>query len=287
LEHYAHLILAYDGLEVSLVERWNFENLMQKCYGVHYVGFLSRLYTPIIWSCFLTGRNVEEHGYDIEGLKRKRASDALHPLLRPLYRLRRCLPARKLGLRRLLVRLGLARHSPPSRMPGNLARTTFLEILRRRGLRCHAIEVPGYNEERNEFFRGALDRRDIDGRRLVELALRESERRVKLAMRLLDEDVDVLMLYLFVPDIIHHLDRGSIHDTLRLHRAYWLCDRWTAQLKEHMGDGVCLIVSDHGFSRKTGYHTEYGFWSLNIDPPFKPRTVLDFHKLVLKLVGGA
>ncbi|RLF11537.1 MAG: hypothetical protein DRJ69_01825 [Thermoprotei archaeon] len=171
-------------------------------------------------------------------------------------------------------------------MPRNLARTTFLEVLRRQGLGCRAIEMPGYSEESNELFRSALDRRHIDRRRLVELALAESERRVRLAMKLLNGGVNVLMLYLLVPDIIHHFDRRSMHDTLCLHRTYWLCDRWTALLKEHLGDGVCLIVSDHGFSRKTGYHTEHGFWSLNVEPPFRPRTVLDFHRLVLRLVGA-
>lgn len=59
------LILGLDGLDPDLVERWRLRWFMQKSYGRHYVGFLKTKYTPIAWACFVTGKNVEEQGYDI------------------------------------------------------------------------------------------------------------------------------------------------------------------------------------------------------------------------------
>jgi len=102
------LILGLDGLDYDLVTRWELKIFMQRVFGKHYIGDLRDLYTPIIWSCFLTGLNVEKHGYDLESLKRKRNIDAFkNKYLRALYLIRRKLPIKKLGIRSLLVRFNL------------------------------------------------------------------------------------------------------------------------------------------------------------------------------------
>lgn len=48
-------------------------------------------------------------------------------------------------------------------------------------------------------------------------------------------------------------------------------------------DYAILIVSDHGFDIKEHYHSQWGFWSLNIKPPFIPNKITDFKRLVLKI----
>mgnify|MGYP000291764529 CR=1 FL=1 len=288
------LIIGLDGLDARYVERWSLRGLQQAHWGQHYVGFLKKLYTPILWSCFLTGLNVEEHGYDLERLRYKRGEDALPPSVRPFYALRkRLLPGHvKLGIRWFLAKLRVVKRCPPSNMPPGLRRRSFLNALEARGLRVHAIEVPGYNERWNEYFRTAWSRflsaPLTDRLRMIGYCIRECERRVSLAVRALSgrRRPDVLMVYFPMPDIAHHLLLKGIRAIRELHRAYWLAERWVETIKEMAGpDYACLIVSDHGFERAEKTHSDHGFWSLNVEPPFRPERITDFYRLVMELVS--
>ena len=288
------LIIGLDGLDARYVERWSLRGLQQAYWGQHYVGFLKKLYTPILWSCFLTGLNVEEHGYDLDTLKSKRGLDGLNPALRPFYLLRKALlpDYLELGIRKLLIRVRLARICPPSNMPPKLRERSFLDVLKGRGLEVMAIEVPGYNEEWNEYFRTAAGRFFSaslkDRLRMIGYCIRECERRVSLAVRALSGRgrPDVLMVYFPMPDIAHHLLLKGIRATRELHRAYWLAERWAEAIKEAAGpDYACLIVSDHGFERAEKTHSDHGFWSLNVEPPFRPERITDFYRLVMELAS--
>ena len=286
------LIIALDGLDASLVVRWSFRGLLQSSWGRHYVGFLKNLYTPIIWSCFLTGENVEELGYDLDALRAMRRAEAFPPVLRQAYMIRRkLLSSRRLGLRALLRKLGFFRGLPPANMPPRLRKRAFLEILRERGLRVKAIEVPGYNERWNEHFRTALSRfitAPMSKRlKFLDYCVRECERRVSLAIGELERRrPDVLMLYLPLPDIAHHLFIKGLRASLVLHRIYWMAEGWAMAVREAAGpEYACLVVSDHGFDRRRKTHSDYGFWSLSLEPPFRPEKITDFHRLVMELVG--
>ena len=286
------LIVALDGLDVNHILKWSFYGLLQEYWGRHYVGFLRYLYTPIVWSCFLTGLNVEEMGYDMNSLTDKRRREAFHPLLRPLYLLRKKLlpPGVSLHIRPFLTRLGLMNVYAPSIMPEELRGRTFLEFLKARGLKVKAIEIPGYNERRNEYFRtiwihyATANLREK--KRIARLCLAECERRLSTALDLLSRhDLDLLMVYFPMPDIAHHLFFKGIRELVQLHRAYWLAEGWVKKLKEAAGPGyACLVVSDHGFIRSERTHSDHGFWSLNVKPPFKPSRITDFYRLVVKLV---
>ena len=286
------LIVALDGLDMDHVMRWSLKGLLQEHWGRHHVGFLRYLYTPIIWSCFLTGLNVEEAGYDMSSLTDKRRREAFHPLLRPFYLLRRkLLPSGvSLHIRPLLTKLGLVNVYAPSIMPEELRGRTFLEFLKARGLKVEAIEVPGYNEHKNEFFRTILTRYATANlskkKKILDLCLAECERRLSLALELLSHrELDLLMVYFPIPDIAHHLFFRGIRELLLLHKAYWLAEGWVRKLKEVAGPGyACLVVSDHGFIRSERTHSDYGFWSLDVEPPFPPSKITDFFRLVVELV---
>ena len=130
------LIIGLDGLDYNIVLRWNLRDYLQEYYGKHYVGFACRLYTPILWGMFLTGINVEEHGYNLEKLKEKRSLEVWkYSFLRKMYMFRKKIPIKKLGIRPILVTLGLARKYPPSIMPDHLLRQTFIEELKSKGLK--------------------------------------------------------------------------------------------------------------------------------------------------------
>lgn len=89
------------GLNPDLVERWRMSWSHQRSWGRRYVGLIKDLHTPILRSCFLTGLNVEKHGYTLSELKENRDGDAFRGRL--LYRLylvylSRRIPSRSSGL---------------------------------------------------------------------------------------------------------------------------------------------------------------------------------------------
>lgn len=55
-------------------------------------------------------------------------------------------------------------------------------------------------------------------------------------------------------------------------------------MKEVPSNIAVLIVSDHGYDPNLQEHSNYGFWSINIDDVTNPRTILDFKELILSLL---
>ena len=53
-------ILAIDALEYDLVEKFQCRNLMQKFYGKTDISEFSEPRTMVLWSSFMTGRNMEQ-----------------------------------------------------------------------------------------------------------------------------------------------------------------------------------------------------------------------------------
>lgn len=54
------LVIALDGLEYTLVEKFNLKNLQQVVYGKIDVSEFPLLVTPIVWSSFITGQSAEK-----------------------------------------------------------------------------------------------------------------------------------------------------------------------------------------------------------------------------------
>jgi len=288
------LIIGLDGLDHDLVERWGLAFYKQKYYGKHYVGFLKTLYTPIIWSCFLTGIDVTTQGYSLNQLRAKRSIEGLHPIFRPIYKLRaKILGNRKLFIRGFLARLRLANAYPPSIMPKHLIKQTFLNIMEEdMGIKVYAIEVPGYNERVNERYRSEY-RKLINatlGKKLecIEGVLADCEERIGLAIKGVADNRDMIFVYLPLPDIAHHLLFRGLTEITYLRQHYGKLSRMLRPLVDKASEKGyrILIVSDHGFDLNRYYHSDYGFWSINFDPPewWKIKSILDFKENLLKLL---
>jgi len=242
----------------------------------------------------LTGIDVTRHGYSIVELRKKRAADGLHPILRPLYKLRRkILRDRKLFVRNLMVRLNLADPYPPSIMPAHLLSETFLEILQKdKGLTICAIEVPGYNERSNEQYRseiyGLATASIGDKIAYLRKVLTDCENRISLATKSVNNGYDVVFVYLPLIDIAHHLLFKGLAEITRLRQHYGiLADMLQPLVDKALDNDYCiLMVSDHGFNIKKHYHTDYGFWSLSIQPPswWSIETILDFKENIMRLI---
>ena len=49
-------------------------------------------------------------------------------------------------------------------------------------------------------------------------------------------------------------------------------------------DAIVLIVSDHGYNPARQDHSYFGYWSINLANIEKPRTILDFERLIRRLI---
>jgi len=288
------LIVGLDALDPLLVEKWNMDWFKQRVYGRHYVGFLKKLYTPIVWGCFATGKNVEELGYNLDYIHEKR-NRKLFGFLYPLYVIRKkLLPNKNLGIRNLLIKLGILKEiAYTPNMPEIMRHESFIEVLISKGYRVYAHEVPGYNEERNEYYRTALGKiidQPFDVRRsIVEEALEETRERFEKGLKYVNEGYDLVFVYSPLPDLAFHtVTKPTLKMKLWLrevHYKLYLTAKYLLDAAYSNGYAV-LIVSDHGFDIEKYDHSDYGFWSLNIEPPswWKIRSILDFKNNILRLV---
>lgn len=289
------LIVGLDGLDPDLVNKWNMNWFKQKSHGRHYVGFFKHIYTPIVWGAFVTGRNVEKEGYNLGFIEEERARK-LYGFLYPLYKLRKKLIKRKLGIRKLLLRLGFFGDSVYTpNMPGDMKKYSFVEELMRRGYKVSVVEVPGYNETRNEYYRSQLAilfKKPFSERKwLAEEAMDDSRKRFHEADKYVLQDYDLVFVYSPLPDIAFHLAPfPKTREILWLRRIHFDL-YYSTGLKELVEDGVkrdyvVLLVSDHGFDTKNYDHSKYGFWSLSIPKPrfWRIKTILDFRDSIIRLV---
>ena len=290
------LILGLDGLDPHIVERWNLNIFKQAVWGKHFVGFLSKLYTPIVWGCFLTGLNVEEQEFSIDYIAEERTKRMFKfKLLYHLHKVRKkILPLKNLGLRELLVKLKMVKLDVPVVMPQELIARTFIEILKRQGFRVAAIEVPAYNETKNEYYRSLVATsisKPFDVRKqIVEEALDDTRARIEQGLNYIAQDYDMVFVYSPLPDIAFHIAYKpnlqikiwlkTVHDELG--------GIVKPLLREAMRRGyVVLIVSDHGFDIGKYDHSKYGFWSLSQNIAwFRPQKIVDFYNLIMKFYSS-
>lgn len=271
------IILGYDGLELTLVERLELRGLMQREYGkvrVPIAGGLEDPSTPIVWTSFITGQPPEVHGIDMPQLWGR--MDTVRSRVRrlgPLYRLMRWL------------RLGKAVRRAVGAKP---------RFPRREDIRCEtifdvvkpsiAISVPVYNEdlwERYPVGGVAKAREDPEYREWYVRRVRElHEEDVEALFRALErDDWRLLMVHLYITDILGHIYWG----TERLAVLYEEMDLLTRRVKERLKPrDVVLIISDHGMGRLG--HTKYGFYSLNIRLGLGEPSITDFFGIVKSLV---
>lgn len=287
-------IVGLDGLDPDLVERWRMDWFKQRAWGRHYVGFISVPHTPVAWSCFLTGLNVEEHGYSFSESIEKRTREGFRSsFLYKLYLLRKRIPIKKLGLRKLLIKLGLIDPYSPSIMPQHLLENTFLRELEVEGYRVVAIEVPGYSERVNEYYRSTVWNYVFapfrEKSRFVEELMEVTKERVLKASEYVEQGYDLVFTYTSLPDSAFHLvPRPTLKGAVWLRTTCYKLYNIVKPLLEvaYRNGYAILMVSDHGFNLKNYNHSDYGFWSLSIEPPswWRVSSILDFKENILKLV---
>jgi len=251
------LIIAFDGLEATLVEKWNLTNLLQTFHGTYPVES-EKYATPALWSAFITG---------------------LHPSSFEAKFVERNVPGvlRRLAFLEIIKKLGRLVFKPHPFSVKDRYETIFEKVQP-----SLPYNVFSYNEEPTQFkLRLKYSIPETIGNRNKCLeACREwmrlaTELAEKFVHLLKSVDWKIAMTHFYFTDIIGHL-----HPPM-MRKAYLKADRIARLLRSSVdSETMILIVSDHGMRR--GIHTEYGFYSSNIVLDTKPADITDFYSLILK-----
>ncbi len=294
------LVLAIDGLEARLVEKWGLRGFKQKFWGTHDVTVATSpgdsLYTPILWAAFLLGEPPGKYGFTYGKIVRERGRVG-YGLLYPLYYLRlKLLGGKKLGLRRFLMKLGLYSLDRVKKslnviesLPPELRERTFVSEATSKGFRVWFKEFPTLSEVKFSEVRGEASALLGEG---LEVRLKYLNDLADYSLKLLNEALDaaetndLILYYTSLIDIANHFlyRPGNLRVMTHLARYYRLLDREIGRRLAGLEGVASLIVSDHGYDPKIHDHSKYGFWSLNVEPPDRPKSMLDFRGLILKLL---
>jgi len=294
-------VLAIDGLEAKLVERWKLKTYMQKYHGIHDVTIAVRkgepLYTPLIWTSFLLGEPSYRYNFTMKEIRIKREAVG-YGFLTPLYKFRlKILGKRNLGIRNLLTKLGIYNLKKVAEslyniesLPLNIREKTIVEELRRKGYKVWCSEFPGLGDPYPAKIRATFSRYfnvDLKKRKeLLEEVYKHDLEVLRKATYAVEKN-DCTFCYIVSIDIANHMfyRPKNIKSMISLARYYkGLAMNIKKMIMAKNYSLAILIVSDHGYDPNIHNHSTYGFWSLNIKISITPKTILDFRNMILNLV---
>lgn len=290
------LIVALDGFDIRYCPREYVNKITQKEFGVYDVSILERTFTPICFSSLITGKDPREFGYTQDLIVKRYASGYSH-IMKLLYWIRRNLFGwvKSFGLRQKMVKTGQFDITKIDRnMTDEMKRHTIFNFLHEKGFDIYAPSVPSYSEDLAFRKRGHVAKLigtpTLARKKFVDDAFKDI-----ILPDWLDcvdhlKDNDLIFYYSKLPDEAHHtLSHISEFNDI-IHNTYKkVCSLPTLY---ELNKIAILILSDHGFTHEFtpegkevyGNHSNLGFWSINVDINNKPRTVFDFHDLILELV---
>jgi len=264
-------VLAFDGLEYELVVRWKLKHLMQKYYGKHESVVnpeKGKPYTPTCWATFITGRPYEEHHVNTWTRWGNRIIDRVR-YYSPFIWIK--------NKRKILMKLGI---KPKTRsIPDNI--TTIFDVIKP----SIALFIPSYNEPLGLRQR-ALNKINKGINEYIKAIWElHNYRKREFFKHLTNNEWKLIMCWFDLADLISHA--YTPNTKLQLLKTYYELNGLAKRVSEQVGsESALLIVSDHGFDLSRGDHSFHGFWSLNVKPPFEPRKITNFYKLIIKLVEG-
>lgn len=287
-------ILAFDGLEYNLVERFKLKNMKQKRYGkvaipkVCYKEAIdplgNRIYepwTPFVWSSIVTGKLPSEIGLTLKNVQKWQS---------PLIQLFRVLSLKlRLNTRKMtrfirgqgmkLERTGFKKGY------FNLLEDSKVPTIFHHAKNPMAINVPLVHQKRT--LHKDTWRLKLKGKGLSEMtknAWREFWKIKKQTLGTIkNEEWDLLMSYVRFLDTIGELNFSRFTE---MFKAYSECNTYAGEVAQLIDDKtICLIISDHGMERygntPFGKHSNHGFWSVNVNTKWKPTTILDLYPQII------
>jgi len=272
------LILGYDALEYTLVERLDLKNLKQREYGKVSVPITNPLgdpSTPVVWSSFITGKLPTEHGITVpiewknNFIRRTAKWLQQHKYLYFL--------TSELKIGSLLDKTGFKHQMSSSK---SLSVPTFFDAINK----SVAVCVPVYNKDVFRVYPGDELERAISDRmyrRKYEAKVRKIfEYEKERFFKEIGDEWKLLMVHFHISDILGHVYWNTPKKLIELYREL---DSLTGFIKHKVSEDVwILIISDHGM--KKGLHTPYGFYSSDRLMRLSNPSITDFYDLILKHV---
>lgn len=288
------LVIAFDGLDKELIEKFGLNHVIQEEYGtIDNNTNTSSVKTSELFANFITGETYEEHG--IEGLQGTRYKDKRKDkILRTLVSNDLTSKRGFYAIRDILSSLIRAKEDKDRYSKEDLETDTLFENIEN----SRAMFVPAYNP-------GFMWRLNIEVEPLrngysVDRQARYWDRRAyevrkKYLFEELENDIlsprDFLMCHFFRPDQYQHYYGDSkigTFDENKLKKMYLEIDELAEKIKlKALENGYenIIFMSDHGLPTATE-HNERVFYSSN-RPLFESEVpkIKDFHDKIKELVG--
>jgi predicted AlkP superfamily pyrophosphatase or phosphodiesterase len=270
-------ILALDGLESTLVEKWQLKGLQQKMHGTLDVSEFKHLLTPIIWASFITGQPPEIHGITSwwSVSTNSRLDKFLHwftynvPIIKNMSRQQ---------LRNYGKYFGITVRPPQEADLERKGLNTIFKFAEK----PIVIDVPSYNETADT--RERYSRAMQDGFSSYENEIwKIHKERVEKIFDRIDGDWDLFMTWIDLVDQLGHIWMEK--DNSKMAKGYLDCELLAQKISEQIDDDTTLmIVSDHGMTTVDNIpaHSSHAFYSFNRNVDWKPESILNFADFVKK-----
>lgn len=271
-------ILALDGLEYNLVNRYSLAALKQAHYGKIELTGVEEILTPIIWGTFVTGKIQAKKKVTIKKWDKNLVN-----------RVSRCLSW--LGLNRIKGKGGILEFFRLAKRIDHTiedyttrGETTIFDLAKN----PVSIQVPTINDR--GLFRktapllGEVLSNPQNERRYLN-RFWEDYRTIKAQIyERLSGDWDLFMVHFQLLDILGHLYAGR--GGIQLFKGYSTMNWLAHDLQKAIlpSDVHFLIISDHGMKPlgRFGDHSDYGFWSSNRVILGNPFHVTRFFDIIVK-----
>lgn len=273
------VIIGLDGLEATLINPDRYPNICQAEHGRINLDGFNQVQTPQIWTSFITGVMPSEHG--IDGFKHRTLLSKIEKKYGNYVK--KFLSF--FGLKAVVLATGVKNNVyghydvhpyEPYTKEDIRVPTIFDKVSN-----SHVISLPVYDEpDVYKDIRRSVSRAVGDkelSHDLSQTSLELMRKEVDEFTKYLHEDIDLIMLHLFVADVYGHLYGRNEDKILEL---YDIFEEFVGSVKN---DSFTIILSDHG--TKGGLHTPYGFYSLSKPLGLDNPHITDFHDIIMEEVG--
>jgi predicted AlkP superfamily phosphohydrolase/phosphomutase len=251
------LVVAFDGLDKELIEKFELENIQQNEFGpiINHTE-VEKIMTPELFASFVTGKSTEEHGIRDRGKWNSEFLNKYEKFLNPLN---------LLSVKRFFKVFPWV--SPDGvTLEDHEYDTIFDRIEDSQSLFVPTVS-PSITQKVNWEHATAVRNPVLNMEEALEMIEREFLWRKEVLMREIEENYDLLMCHLFYPDHIqHHYQDWEMPDEKKK-EVYSEMDKTAAEIKEKAEDKYDYIIfmSDHGLAskRKELHHNKNAFYSCN------------------------
>jgi hypothetical protein len=285
------LVIAFDGMDNDLIERYNLEEIKQSEFGSidNHTG-MNSLMTSELFASFITGKTWREHG--VTGLDRKEDEQAMEKVNKIISEDKADSFKGLRTLREILKSIFKPGKDVKYTKEDLEEDTVFDKIDNSR-----AMFVPGYNPSKIWAAEGCGISLLGYGYSVQEVEKflwgREfSYRKSQLLHEIGNEIVsprDFLMCHFHITDWIHHLyadEKAGRQDEEKVKDAYKKIDRFAGEIKKKAEKSAydrIIFMSDHGLPEGE-QHNQNAFYSCNQElfPEKEPR-ITDFYRKFVDL----